>query len=246
MPDRRRFLQRSGLAAGALVLPELRWPPFGARSLDNQPPLAIALPDGPDLPLVPNVDPRRLIPQVRRVLAATKSLGTPLNAEDEQALEAAFSPAGITQAVTAAEAIQRVLDRSCLLDVHINPEVRVKVARGLARPTLVEHGWRPFLVKVWNEAGTTAALRATSAQARPRAGAPAGELAHLWLDLLMFDDPPLLRTLSGLELEYRIVRLYSHDAGPREASLAFDVGQGTQDLGFRNHVPILFDCRPAQ
>jgi hypothetical protein len=25
-----------------------------------------------------------------------------------------------------------------------------------------------------------------------------------------------------------------------EASLAFDVGQGTQDLGFRNEVPILF------
>ena len=61
----------------------------------------------------------------------------------------------------------------------------------------------------------------------------------------MFDDPPLLRTLSGLELEYRIVRLYSYDAGRREASLAFDVGQGTQDLGFRNEVPILFDCRPA-
>jgi hypothetical protein len=121
----------------------------------------------------------------------------------------------------------------------------VKVARGPARPALVEHGWRPFLVKVRNEAGTTAALRATSAQACPRAGAPAGELAHRWLDLLMFDDPPLSRTLSGLELEYRIVRLYSHDAGRREASLALDVGQGTQDLGFRNEVPILFDCRPA-
>jgi hypothetical protein len=62
----------------------------------------------------------------------------------------------------------------------------------------------------------------------------------------MFDDPPLGRTLSGLDLEYRIVRLYSHEAGLREASLAFDVGQGTQDLGFRNEVPILFDsARPG-
>jgi hypothetical protein len=54
-----------------------------------------------------------------------------------------------------------------------------------------------------------------------------------------------LRTLSGLELAYRIVRLFSHNAGRREASLAFDAGQGTQDLGFRNEVPILFECRPA-
>jgi hypothetical protein len=220
-------------------------PPVGARSLDNQPPLASALPDGPYLSLVPNVDPHRLIPQVRRVLAATESLGTSIRAEDRRALEAAFALAGVTQAVAATEAIQRVLDRSCLIDVHINPEVRVKVARGPAQPALVEHGWRTFLVKVRNEAGTTAALRATSAQARPRAGVAAAELAHSWLELLMFDDPPLLRTLSGLELEYRIARLYSHDAGWREASLTFDVGQGTQDLGFRNHVPILFDCQTA-
>jgi hypothetical protein len=195
---------------------------------------ANALPDGPDLPPVPNVDPRPVIAQVRRVLTAIESLGTPLSAEDKQALGAAFTLAGASQADAATEAIQRVLDRSCLIHVQINPEMRVKVARGPARPALVERGWRPFLVKVRNEAGTTAALRATSAQ-----------VAHRWLDLLMFDDPPLLRTLSGLELEYRIVRLYSHDAGRREASLGFNVGQGTQDLGFRNEVPILFDCRPA-
>lgn len=245
MSDRRRFLRRSGLAAGALVLPELRRPPFGGRSLDNRPLLANALPDGPYLPLVPKVDPRRLVPQVRRVLAATESLSTSISAEDMHALEVAFALAGVTQAVAASEAIQRVLDRSCLIDVHINPEVRVKVARGPARPALVKHGWRSFLVKVRNEAGTTAALRATSPHARQLTGVPAGELAHLWLGVVMFDDPPLSRTLSGLELEYRIVRLYSHDTGRREATLAFDVGQGTQDLGFRNHVPILFDCRPA-
>ena len=33
-------------------------------------------------------------------------------------------------------------------------------------------------------------------------------------------------TLSGLELEYRIVRLSSHDSGLREVSLVFGVGQG--------------------
>ena len=127
--------------------------------------------------------------------------------------------------------------------MHINPEMRVKVARGAARPALAQHGWRSFLVKVDNEAGTTAALPGDERSRAPRRGssAPAGD-AHRWLDLRMRDDPPLSPGLSGLELEYRIVQIYSHDAGRREASLAFDVGQGTQDLGFRNEVPILFEC----
>jgi hypothetical protein len=185
-----------------------------------------------DLLLLATVDPHALIAQVRRVLAATESLGVLLGAEDLRALGAAFAVPECGPASSTAETIQRVLDRSCLCDVHINPELRVRVGRGTARPALVERRWRPFLVKVRNQAGTTAALRATS--------------SHPWLDLLMFDDPPLGRTLSGLDLEYRIVRLYSHEAGLREASLAFDVGQGTQDLGFRNEVPILFDsARPG-
>ena len=37
----------------------------------------------------------------------------------------------------------------------------------------------------------------------------------------------------------------TRDAGKREADIGFNVGQGTQDLGFRNSVPILFHCVPA-
>ena len=40
------------------------------------------------------------------------------------------------------------------------------------------------------------------------------------------------------------MQLYSRDPGQREATLTFDVGQGTQDLGYRNEVPILFTIRP--
>jgi hypothetical protein len=234
MPNRRRFIQRSGLAAGALFLPELPMPSLDAWSPDGGRLSGKPFPAGPDLPLVQNVDPQGLIDQVRRLLEATESLSTPLSAEDQQVLRETFALEGTARSVAAAEAIQRVLDRSCLVGVQINPEMRVKVARGPARPGLLERGWRTFLVKVHNEAGTTAALRATGA-----------DLAHRWLDLRMVDEPPLSPTLSGLELEYHVVRLYSRDAGLREASLAFDVGQGTQDLGFRNEVPILFDCRPA-
>jgi hypothetical protein len=42
-----------------------------------------------------------------------------------------------------------------------------------------------------------------------------------------------------------VLLLYSRDAGQREASLSFHIGAGTQDIGFRNAVPILFDCKSA-
>ena len=41
-----------------------------------------------------------------------------------------------------------------------------------------------------------------------------------------FDKPPLKPALSGLAVEYRIVQLYSRDAGKREATISFNVGQG--------------------
>jgi len=66
-----------------------------------------------------------------------------------------------------------------------------------------------------------------------------------WMDVQMFNKQPMRVHLSGLDLEYRIIQIYSKDAGKREAKLAFDVGQGSQDLGFRNEVNILFNCEPA-
>ena len=51
--------------------------------------------------------------------------------------------------------------------------------------------------------------------------------------------------LSGLGVEYRVLSVYSRDAGQREAKLTFDVGQGTQDLGFRSEIDILFTADKA-
>ena len=42
------------------------------------------------------------------------------------------------------------------------------------------------------------------------------------------------------------IQIYSRDAGQREAKIGFDVGQGTQDLGFRSDVDILFTCRAGR
>ena len=145
-----------------------------------------------------------------------------------------------------AQDIQRALDKYCLFGVHINPEMRVKVAQGEAKPALLEQGWRQFLVKVANEAGTTATLKAESPNAQKLFNSPKEDVANRWLELQMFDQQPLAKTLSGLALEYRIIQLYSRDRGRREAQLSFNVGQGTQDIGFRNDVPILFNCLPSR
>jgi hypothetical protein len=64
-----------------------------------------------------------------------------------------------------------------------------------------------------------------------------------WLEVEVCGEPPLRKNLGGGKVEYVVVKLTARQAGKREATLRFDVGQGTQDLGFRAEVPILFAVR---
>ena len=213
----------------------------------------------PVLPIVKNVELQPLVAQVRRVIEATDYLGAPLAAADKAALETAFQQSDTDEA---AAAIQGVLDKYCLFGVDISPESRVKVAAGPASPQLVEKGWRQFLARVHNQAGVTAELRAVSPNAlslyeggwgstpsdkafRKRGESSQPNPAELWLDVQMYNKQPLGEQLSGLALEYQIIQLYSRDAGKREAKISFNVGQGTQDIGYRNDVDVLFNCLPA-
>jgi len=192
-----------------------------------------------DMPLVEKVDAQPLWAQARRVIEALEFLGSPLAEDKRAALEKA---AGAGDDAALVKAIQGAFDPLCLLYVDINPESRVKVAPGPAQPELLESGWRIFLVKVQNEAGVTAELKAASPNAKALAGSTQAEIADRWLDLQMFAAQPLTKNLGGLALEYRIIQLYSRDAGKREAKIAFNVGQGTQDLGFRDAADVLFNC----
>ena len=211
------------------------------------------------LPIVSEVEWQPFVAQVRRLVEATDYLGAPFSATDKSALNAAMEAPDHKAAVGK---LQEILDRYALFGVHINPEMRVKVAQGDAKPELMQDGWRQFLVKVANESGTTAPLAAVSPNAqsvhnvraattpsdklrRKQGEPPTLKVADLWLDLRTYDAQPLRPTLSGLTVEYRIVQLYSRDAGKREAKIGFNVGQGTQDIGFRNEVDLLFTCLPA-
>ena len=194
------------------------------------------------LPTVTDVELQPLKAQINRLIQAKEYLGEPFTEATKRALGQALGQADESEAVVS---VQEILDKQCLADIQINPESRVKVNAGPAKRILVEQGWRNHLVKVRNEAGVTAPLQANSPNASPHAGSTKEQIPDRWLGLSVFNSQPLTKSLSGLELEYRIIQLYSRDAGKRDAKLSFDVGQGTQDLGFRNEVSLLFDCQPA-
>jgi hypothetical protein len=196
-----------------------------------------------ELPLVEKVEHQPLAAQVTRVLQALDMVGEPLPASDTAELKRLVEQ-GPGNAKTIAR-IQEILDKHCLAGVNINPESRVKVQQGPAKADLVEQGWRSFLIKVHNEAGVTAVLAVDSPNAGPLPNAPAGVVGRRWMDLQMLNKQPMKAHLSGLDLEYRILQLYAKQSGKREAKLAFDVGQGSQDLGFRNEVDILFTIAPS-
>src|SRR5687767_551982 len=88
---------------------------------------AVSLAD--ELPIVRGVELQPLKAQVKRVAEALAYLGEPLTREHQAALDKAVASMNADEAV---EAIQKVLDQRCLVGVNINPESRVKVARGLA------------------------------------------------------------------------------------------------------------------
>jgi hypothetical protein len=210
---------------------------------------------------VGGVEHQPLAAQIRRLIEALDYLGAPLSDTERAALNEATTTGDASGAALAR--IQQVLDPHCLVMVDINPEMRVSVTQGVAKPQLAQDGWRTFLVKVHNQAGATGELRVVSPNAQSVHNSPASRNASdqyfgkkpdpksrlsaddLWLDLESFGKQPLRKELSGLALEYRIVSLYSRDAGQREGKLVFDVGQGTQDLGFRSEVNMLFQCAPA-
>ena len=205
------------------------------------------------LPIVADVEFQPLSAQVRRIVEALKILGQPLPRDEEARIGQALETGDLRLGV---RIFQEVLDRHCLIGVDINPESRVKAAQGPVAARLVQNGWSVFLVKVHNEAGVTAELHASSPNAEPiyKVSSNSAEpkktirppqIIQRWMDLAFFKDRPLKRELSGLAVEYRILQIYSRDEGKREARISFDVGQGTQDLGFRSDVDILFQCEPA-
>jgi hypothetical protein len=206
--------------------------------------VALCAPSFAQTPEPIDVEGQPLASNVERVLRGLDLLGTPLADNETKA---------ILQAVRErkAETLQKLLDPHVLFLVNLNPEARVKAKRGPATVALQQGGYVPVLVKVHNESGFVGKLGVRSPQALPivSRGRP-GEITeqdvkNRFLDLEIFGKEPLTEKLSGLKVEYAVLLIHSSQAGKREAVFAFDAGQGTQDLGFRAEVPVLFDVKPA-
>ena len=205
--------------------------------------------------IVSGVDPQPLLAQAIRLNEALTFLGSSLLPEDQKRLLALQSRPLSAQTLVE---IQSILDPYCLALIGINAEARVKVERGPARAKLTQGGWVSFLVKVNNDAQVTAQLKVESKNAAPllhqstsdsrvreKNILSAAQVADRFLEMQMYHNRPLLTNLSGLKLEYAVLQIYSKDAGQREVEIGFNVGQGSQDIGFRNVINILFDIQPA-
>jgi hypothetical protein len=202
-----------------------------------------------------NVEPQPLLAQAVRLQEALSFSGNSLSTTDAQRLKVLSNKPLTDETV---KGVQAILDPYCLNVVTINPEGRVKVDRGAAKAVLVQGGWTSFLVKVHNEAGITAKLEAESPNGAKPYHSPsfgsrvekkheltAGQVANRFLEIQIYANRPLQPNLSGLKLEYAVVQIYSKEAGQREAEIGYHVGQGSQDIGFRNTTHILFEVKPA-
>jgi hypothetical protein len=214
---------------------------------------AVAQPPAHQHTAEPAVPLQPLAQQVRRLEDALNYLGQPFPAADHTAINAAIANAGAGAAVAE---LEKILDRYVLAIVDINAESRVKVEPGPAKPELVEGGTRLFLVKAINQANVTAPLRVASPNSgnvyiqstgdpEPKLELTPQNAADRWAEISIYDKPPMDRRLSGLALDYRILQIYSRDSGQRSAQISFNVGQGSQDIGFRNDILVLFNALPA-
>jgi hypothetical protein len=201
----------------------------------------------PAVPLQPFMD------EVQRLETAMSVMGQPLAQKDLDEIKRA---SGGRDPDAAVSSVAAVLDKYTLAVVTVDPESRVNVNRGEAPALLVQDGTELFLVKVANQAGVTARLAVDSPNNGPvylmSTGDPdpkqiltMADVRERWARISIFAGPPMQERLSGLPLEYRIMLVSSRDSGQRTARLSFNVGQGTQDVGFLNEISVLFKIAPA-
>lgn len=204
---------------------------------------------------VSDADPQPLLAHASRLDEALAAIGSALP-DEARARLAALKREGHSREMV--REIQAILDPHCIAGVAINPEARVMVSEGPAKPELTQEGWTNFLVKIHNEGHVTSRLEVTSPNAKPilhiSSNAPRvlpkneltkGDLDNRFLELLLYRDRPMQAQLSGQVLEYAILQVYTRQRGKREARLGFHVGPGTEDLGFRNTIDVLFDIKPS-
>jgi hypothetical protein len=238
---RRHFLILSGAFAGAQLCP----------ALESE---------------TAQVVPQPYFAGVNRVLEALARLGAPVAAADAQRIAASARQAD-SAAVDAAETI---LDRYTLARLSIDADGKGNVAMGGAQRTLVEQGWRMFLVRIANPSGRTDIINFAAESQGPgsmmswtwAARSHMGDrlnkgplIEKMWVLSQLHEASPVVVgdqtvkaiQLSGVSVEYRIIELFSRDSGHRSDRFtiyAFSKsGRYRYDSG---HCELDFDCLPSR
>jgi hypothetical protein len=122
-------------------------------------------------------------------------------------------------------------DEKAPIEITINPEVRVSVARsdaGLPPPAPCGEALE-VPVHIVNRGFLTAPLEATLADSVP-------EGASVW-----FSAEPL----TGVQEERRTLRITLTKPGLVDVTVAFRAKRDISDLGGRDRIHLLVECRPA-
>jgi hypothetical protein len=209
---------------------------------------------------------------VNRALDALAKLGSPVLAEDAQQLSV-LSRHNDSAAVDASE---KILSRYTLLNLSINSDGSVQVTSGGSPTTLIEQGWRMFLLRVSNPAGRLVDLSVSIGSERTFGPGPgqmvrwdngSAERASLmdtlnkgpaieamWLLAQLYEtatdrygaELPVV-PLSGFAIEYRVIQLFSRDHGRRRANFKLYTKLRSGD-GFSGsgQREFDFDCLPSR
>src|SRR5207248_6579600 len=116
-------------------------------------------------PMIGDVEGQPLAQNAERLMKALDFLGTPIDAATAKELRAAADDKDVKK-------LQQLLDKQVLFVVNINPEARVKLARGPAEATLQQAGYVPVLVKVVNDSTVKTPPRIASPQSGRRQSDP--------------------------------------------------------------------------
>ena len=134
--------------------------------------------------------------------------------------------------------IQKILDPLCLLGMNINPEGRVTVYKGPACQELWEGEWKPFLVKVKNNPGWSGPISATWIPS-------VKDEKQLFEAKFFFRAQSFFPELQGLGLEYKLLLIKANQPGQLSGKFLFEIGQGKQDVGFKNDIFLHCDVLPT-
>ncbi len=132
------------------------------------------------------------------------------------------------------DALAAAAEHLVTLRIHVNPESRVKLRVVHPVGDLVVGRPRPLLVAIVNEAGVTAPLSLSCRDRSLGAARPAD-----FCRVTLRDDGLSAPRLGGAALEWKLADITVAAPGRWEVGLEADVGQGTQDLGFRSTADVL-------